>query len=195
MDNYHYIIAGLPDLVPEFGTQQFSYETFSQQITGQLSKKDGRLVDWLEFGSVRENLSSHFYLAAARCKNPFISQYFPFDCKLRNAQVRFLAKKEGKDEKGYLVGDFDNEFDEYPRLVQIFDNPNVIEREQAMDKLRWAKISEISTFHYFDIDVILAFLAKGKIVQRWLDMDKVVGAKLFEQFVQEVRGTFTGINF
>ena len=95
----------------------------------------------------------------------------------------------------YSIGETNEDFDEYSKLVQILDNKNIIDREQALDKLRWDKIDEIVSFHYFDINIILAFLAKAKIVQRWLDMDKEKGEKLFEKYVNEVRGTFKGIDF
>lgn len=195
MDNYQYIVGSLPCLVPDFAGQNFSYDSFAKFIKHQLSAKDLRLVEWLEFGMAEKNLSSHFYREVSKSKTPFLSEYFTFDHKIRNVQVKFLAKKLDKDEAQYAIGAVDTDFEEYSDLMRILENPNVIEREQALDRLKWDKITTITTFNYFDMNVILAFLAKGKIVQRWLDMDKAAGAKLFEQFVGEVRGTFTGIKF
>src|SRR5574344_1463816 len=194
MDNYHYIIASLPYLTPEFGSQQFSYNDFEREISKQLSKKDCRLIDWLNFGTDENNLSIHFYNQVKKLSNPFLSSYFAFDQKIRNAQVGYISKITGKKEDDYTIGDAEEEFEEYSTLTQAFEIKNIIEREQTLDKIRWNKISEIVTFHYFDINVILAFLAKGKIVKRWLDMDKEKGAKLVETLVDEVRGTVKGIN-
>ena len=58
MNNYHYIIAGLPDLLPDF-TQSghFSYGEISAAVREQLSTADRRAVDWLEFGSDTSHLS------------------------------------------------------------------------------------------------------------------------------------------
>lgn len=195
MNNYHYIIAGLPDLVPDFGAQQFSYDEIAATIRERLSKRDNALVDWLEFGLIEENLHHYFYHKAEHSKNQFISKYFKFDRFVRNVQVSLLAKTLGKENEKYIMGDFDIENDDYPQIAKIFEIQNIIEREQALDKFRWQKISEINLYHYFDIDVILAFLLKGKIVERWIRLDQAKGAELFEQYVSEVRGTFTGINF
>lgn len=195
MDNYHYIIASLPQLLPEFGSQQFSYSDFESMILEQLSKNDRHLVDWLNFGTTDTNLSSHFYHQVKKSDNLFLSNYFTFDLNIRNTQVKFLYKNSNQKADNYSIGETNEDFDEYSRLVQILDNKNIIDREQALDKLRWDKIDEIVSFHYFDINVILAFLAKAKIVQRWLDMDKEKGEKLFEKYVNEVRGTFKGIDF
>ena len=195
MNNYHYIIAGLPDLVPEFGSQQFSYNEISAAIRANLSKKDNKLVDWLEFGLQEDNLHHYFYHKAEHSKNNFLSQYFAFDRFLRNVQVSLLSRTLGKESEKYMMGEIHTENDDYKEIAKIFEISNLIEREQALDRFRWRKISEINLYHYFDMDVILAFLLKGKIVERWIKLDQAKGAELFEQYVSEVRGTFTGINF
>lgn len=195
MDNYHYIIAGLPELIPDLGNQQISYADVSERIISNLSSKDRQLVKWFEFGSKPENLNPHFYNNVTRLKSRFLNEYFSLDRNIRNAQVRFLAAKESFDESKYTIGDVDTSYEEYPQLLQIFETPNIFERELQLDKFKWNKISDLIMYHYFDMDVILAFLAKAKIVKRWLDLDKESGAKLFEELVNEVRGTFKGINF
>lgn len=195
MDNYHYIIAGLPELIPDLGNQQISYADVSERIISNLSSKDRQLVKWFEFGSKPENLNPHFYNNVTRLKSRFLNEYFSLDRNIRNAQVRFLASKESFDESKYTIGDVDTSYEEYPQLLQIFETPNIFERELQLDKFKWNKISDLTMYHYFDMDVILAFLAKAKIVKRWLDLDKESGAKLFEELVNEVRGTFKGINF
>ena len=40
-----------------------------------------------------------------------------------------------------------------------------------MDDLMWSKIESITTFDYFDINVILGFIARLNIVARWLKLD------------------------
>lgn len=45
------------------------------------------------------------------------------------------------------------------------------------------------------MDVILGFLAKAMIVERWNSLDRKKGAELFRRYVDEVRGTFKGIDF
>ena len=43
------------------------------------------------------------------------------------------------------------------------------------------------------MDVILAFLAKGKLIDRWNKLDRKTGEEMFRKLVDEVRGTFNGI--
>ena len=195
MDNYHYIIAGLPELIPDLGNQQISYAEVSERIISNLSQKDRQLVKWFEYGSKPENLNNHFYHNVKKLRSRFLDEYFLFDRNIRNAQVRFLAAKESFDESKYVIGEVETSYEEYPQLLQILETANIFERELQLDKFKWNKISDLTMYHYFDMDVILAFLAKAKIVKRWLDLDKESGAKLFEELVNEVRGTFKGVNF
>lgn len=193
MNNYHYIIVSLPELVSDFGAQSFSYEDTSSFIRERLSAKDNKLVDWIEFGFKEENLSHYFYYKAEKSKNRLVSYYFTLDRMIRNAQVAYISKTTNTDGDKYMMGGIDTESEDYLEISKIFEISNIIEREQALDKFKWRKISEFNTYHYFDIDVILAFLIKGKIVQRWIKLDQAKGAELFEQYVSEVRGTFKGI--
>ncbi len=190
MDNYYYIIAGLPLLQGDFTNYKFSYAGTSAAIREQLSAKDNRKVDWLEFGFNPDNLSAHFYSAVGRCGSAFLGKYYDFDRKMRNACVLHIAGKEGRDASSYTIGETDTDFEEFPKLERILGTEDILEREKGLDMLRWEKINSLTAFSTFEIDTILAFLAKGNIVRRWLDMDKGKGAEMMARFLAEVRSTF-----
>ena len=97
MDNYHYIIAGLPELVLNADNGNLNYSAIRDHIVYSSAPKDIRLVEWLEFGSNEENLSPHFYRAAFKCKSNFIRKYFALDLQIRNMKVEFVSKKLGRD--------------------------------------------------------------------------------------------------
>ena len=67
-------------------------------------------------------------------------------------------------------------------------------RELQMDKLKWDKANELTTFDYFNINAILAFLIKAKLVQRWSELDKEKGEAMFRQLITEIRGSFDLVN-
>ena len=56
-------------------------------------------------------------------------------------------------------------------------------------------MDSLSVFHYFDIEAVLAYIAKLHIVNRWLALDEEVGREQFRRLVKEVRGTFKGVNY
>jgi len=65
----------------------------------------------------------------------------------------------------------------------------------VLDDVTWEVIDSLGTFHYFDLTAVLAYVAKLHIVNRWLALDEEKGRELFRQLVQEVRGTFKGVEY
>lgn len=192
MNNYHYIIAGLPELLPDFPARQFSYGDTAAAIREQLSKADRKKVDWLEYGFEPANLSHYFYHALKKQKSKLLQEYFLLDKAIRNASVKYISAQEGKEDgiKYILSPEEPSELFDEVRVNSIFKIPNLIERELEMDRYRWEKINSLIQWHYFDMEVILAFLAKGLIVRRWLALDPDNGSMLFRTYVDEIRGTF-----
>lgn len=203
MNNYHYIIAGLPELVMNADNKGFSYDAVREAVYNSSDPKDRRFIEWLEFGSKEENLNSHFYRAALACKNPFIRSYYMLDLEIRNRKVEYILDKEKQGETlagqykilplGYSPIEISPE--ETERLHQIFGTTNILEKEQMLDKYKWDFINSFNQYGIFTMDVILAFLAKGKLIDRWNKLDKKTGQEMFKRLVDEVRGTFTGIDF
>ncbi len=206
MRNYQYIIAGLPDIALDFESGSFDLSVIMNHILEHSTKKDIRLIDWVEFGFKEENLCNHFYRGASKSKNKFIREYFRFDLTLRNIQAAYIARKAQLNPELFLVGkssitellltskasDFglSNEDEFAARIIQILENPNILEKEQLLDQMRWDKANEICKFNYFDNNVILSFILKAHILRRWNNLDKKRGAILFRQLVDEVKGTY-----
>lgn len=192
MNNYHYIITGLPELFPEFPARQFSYEETAASIRERLSRPDCRKIDWLEYGFDASNLSHYFYYSVKKQKSVLLRDYFRMDKDLRNAAVRFVTSKDSqvKAERFLISPEEPSPFFDPSEITEILRMHDLMERELAMDRYRWNRISDIIVGHYFDIEVILGFLAKGMIVRRWLSLDADSGAELFRNYVDEIRGSF-----
>ena len=78
-NNYHYIIAGLPELFLNAENKGFQYEQFRAPIVEQLSQRDLKLVELLEEGLNADNLSEEFYakvFSSKRGENPFLRFLF-----------------------------------------------------------------------------------------------------------------------
>ncbi|MEA5005900.1 MAG: DUF2764 family protein [Rikenellaceae bacterium] len=209
MKNYEFIIAGLPYLEPDFDNPSMDYDSLSAQILSYLDKRDRRYIDWLRFGLIPDNLSPHFYRTVAKNSNRFLRTYFAFDLMLRNIQATYLSIKQGLEPDKYLIGDSEivealkknktpdfgitSEIEFASRLLQIFEIKDLIEREKALDVLRWEEVNKICTFSYFNIDVILSFIFKTSILKRWHSLDKVNGALLFRKYVDEMRNSYKTI--
>lgn len=184
MSNYPYIIAGLPDLLLDFESRPFDYAEVEDGIKALLEPSDVKKIKWLDSSLDGQHYNPLFYKELEKCSDRFIKEYVGFDRQVRNAKVKFLQD-----------GSFEEEDPLTERLEPVFRITNLIEREKALDKLYWDKVNEITLQEYLTFDIILAFLAKARIVNRWNTLDKKRGAELFGQLVQEVRGTFKGVEF
>ena len=194
MDNYVYIVAGLPELTSGFENTGFDYATVKESIMELLSEKDQQLVELMEEGFNEETLGAEFYEKAAQSKNRFIREYFDFDARLRNMKVAYLAKRLGKKGEDYLVELPEADFEEEKQIGEILNDADIVEREQKMDELKWEKASDISRMDYFNMNAILAFLVKAKTVQRWVELDAAKGQEMFKKLVQEIRGTSANLD-
>ena len=87
------------------------------------------------------------------------------------------------------------EFEEASALEAVFNLGDILARERGIDDLMWDKISGLTTFNYFDIQAILGFIAKLNIVARWYRLDEQTGREMFKKLVDEVRGTFKGVEY
>ena len=124
--------------------------------------------------------------------------YFALDLEIRNRKVDFVAGKMDRDGDQYKVSvcngvELGLSGEQLEKLSGIFDNKNILEKEQLLDKFKWDFINSLNPYGTFDMDVILAFLAKGKLIDRWNKLDRKAGEEMFRRLVDEVRGTFNGI--
>jgi len=194
MGNYHYIIGGLPDLVFDVEGKAFSYDEIRNSIYELCSAKDQKLIDTLELGFDEANLNASFYNDVALSKSRFLREYFAFDRDFRNLKVSHLAIQESIEPEEYQVGEVDKFFEGKDKITAILNEKNILDRERSIDKLIWDKVNDITAFNFFDVEKILAFLVKARIAARWCAMDKEKGSEFFKELVDEVRGTFKGVD-
>ncbi|MBR4561280.1 MAG: DUF2764 family protein [Bacteroidales bacterium] len=189
MDNYVYIVAGLPELTSGFENTGFNYASVKESIMELLSEKDQQLVELMEEGFDENTLGADFYAKAAESKNRFIREYFDFDGRLRNMKVEYLAKRLGKNGEDFVVEMPEADFEEEKQIQDILADADFVQREQKMDELKWEKASDIARMDYFNMNAILAFMVKAKTVQRWAELDPAKGEEMFRKLVKEIRGT------
>jgi hypothetical protein len=73
-------------------------------------------------------------------------------------------------------------------LLTAMDETNILEKERKIDLIRWSIVSELSTFSYFDLDAVLAYLVKMNIVARWALLDSKTGDEMFARLLAELDG-------
>ena len=194
MDNYEYIVASLPVLRPEDSrSDNVNAEALIAEIREQLSGRDQAVLDQLLAGYDAEQLTEDFYRQILRHKNRFLREWFRFDLDLRNATVGYLNHQlhRAPDHDKILLEE--REVEEFPELEaaeRILRGKDILQRERGLDELRWHKVDEITLLDYFDLETLLGYVAKLKIIDRWLQLDPDSGRALFRRMVEEIRTTY-----
>lgn len=211
MSNFEYILSSLPLLTADFKyAEGAGFQTVLDEIRRDLSEADTATVEFLLRGFDDGQLDEDFYAAALRHRNRFIREYFRFDLNLRNAKVRYLNQElqrspgqdvmtgENPDAPDTDIDGFRftaGEFQEAAVVENALSSTDLVSREKALDDILWKKVDDLATFHYFDLEAVLGYIAKLHIVNRWLALDETAGRERFHQLVEEVRGTFKGVEY
>ncbi len=207
MNNYVYIIAGLPDFTPDWRQGGQSLDGYLDQVAELLSAKDNETVRFVTDGFDKDKIGLEFYRQALSHRNGFIRDFFEFDLNVRNRKVMYLNQALGRDLDRDILSLRDPEaeetglepeapeFKEAEKLQSILEGGDILSRERGIDDLYWDKIDELTLFDYLSFDKILAIIAKMMIIRRWLILDEETGRQMFKKLVDEVRGTFKGVEY
>ncbi|MBQ9660992.1 MAG: DUF2764 family protein [Bacteroidales bacterium] len=194
MNNYEYIVACLPVLRPEDSrSDSLDAAAIVEEIREQLSAGDAAVLDTLLAGYDPDRMDAGFYTEALRHKNRFIREWFAFDMELRNATVAYLNQSLGRpagQDRILLEGREDEEFEDLPAVESVLRGSDILRRERGLDDLRWRKIEELTMMDYFDLDAILGFVARLKIIDRWLQLDPDSGRAFFRRLVDDIQSTY-----
>ena len=148
-------------------------------------------------------LMSAYYNACAASGSRLLREWSAADRTIRNIVAATLARRQGIAAESVVVGndavakslsrssaaDFGLRT-EIPYVEQLIaavaDEQNMVEKERKIDNIRWSVLSELSTFDYFDINAVIAYLVKVNMVARWAALDAKVGREMFDRLVSEL---------
>ncbi|MDX8339103.1 DUF2764 family protein [Draconibacterium sp. IB214405] len=155
-------------------------------------------------------LTTLFYEYALDCSNSFLQQWFRFELNLKNLFTAFNCKQynhdveihllqvEGEDlvyslliDKKLKADYFEDLLPYHEELFKIAEsNLELIEREKAIDKIKWEYLDENTFFHFFTIEKILAFTIKLLLIERWMKLDTQTGKQLLNKLIDELKTSY-----
>ncbi len=166
-------------------------------------KNESPLFDGLSW---EDQLTWLYYDYVTNISNKFMRDWFEFDLNIRNIVAGINVRKHKLKGDKYLIGDnyvvqavrkstlkdfgLGNDFEFMEKLISVQDNDNLLERERAMDIMKWEYLDDANTFNYFTVEVLLAFIIKLEMVQRWLDLDQETGRELFRKLLDELEQSY-----
>ncbi len=176
------------------------------QFVNWMKERDSKELTF----KVENILYSLYFGFVLTCKNEFLRNWFLFELNIRNILTAFncirydyeldeqLLKVEQNDTvySQLLSKRLKFEFyeDELPFCDQIFriaeSDAQPVDKEKAMDKIRWDYLDEYTFFHYFTIEKIISFVLKLQISERWMKLDTKTGKQLLDRLINDLQTSY-----
>ena len=152
-----------------------------------------------------KTLMTAYYKACELSKSRLLREWSKMDRTIRNIVAATVARQQGVAVEQVVVGD-DSVVESLSRssaadfglraelpfveqlVAAVADERNMVEKERKIDNIRWAELSELTTFDYFDLNAVIAYLVKANMVARWVALDAKVGREMFDRLVSELDG-------
>jgi len=112
-----------------------------------------------------------------------IKQWLHFDTTLRNELVRLRAARRHIDASQYLRHDGYAASELAHIALAAVRNPSVAEGEKSLDQERWKALDEFSFGHFFDLDALIIYAYKLRLLERWENIRIADKEKLFNIYV------------
>ncbi len=162
MSNYYYLVASLPML--HFGAKPpFSFEQFLRQCGDLVSENDRAVLELCGRAAFLEEQTDFVLLR----------EWMAFEIALRNELVKIRAARRKVEAIRYLRHDGYSEIALYHIAMAAHRTSSLIEGEKFLDQERWKKLDELSSGHYFDLESLVVYALKLRILLRW---DTILGA-------------------
>lgn len=203
----------LGNLAKKYMEEQFSPE--NEAIT--LPHYMLQFVIWMEqnehkeINSEVENiLQSLYYEMVLNTKNTFLSQWFSFDLNLKNIFTAYNCVEYDYELASHLIQVptqsevyslllhkrfkpelFEDELPFHNQIFKIAESELIpIEKEKAIDKLRWDYLDEHTFFYYFSIEKILSYVIKLLITERWMRLDESTGKEMLNKLINDLKTSY-----
>ncbi len=167
---YYYFSASLPMI--DFDSQPpVSIAVFLEDCQRLLSKNDFLLIkNVLEDSDEKSEMS-----------NAVFNAWVKFERDFSNALVWFRAEKVGKDPLDYIRGErYSDPF--HNEIIHHADKaPNLLEAEKILDRARWQFLDDLAGGHYYDLNFIIIYALKLKILDRHHEFRSPQGQSIFEE--------------
>lgn len=116
-------------------------------------------------------------------QHPFVVAWLQADTFLRNAIARQRASKSGVNPAPFIRQNapFDPATERMAADAMLKNTP--LERERALDRVRWNILDDLSGFDPFDTNAALAYAVKLSIVERWHALSDEEGSNILNAAV------------
>lgn len=165
-----------------------------------LSEEESRL--WPT--RLEDKLADFYYSYALDSKNEFIAEWSRLNLDIRNVFATFTSRKLGWEPKEYIVGDTEVErklkastshhlglseedMSYINTLISVQNENDITRRERMIDVLKWNWLEEKTFDLVFDIESLLAYYLRLRIIERWTELNEKTGEETFRNIVATLK--------
>lgn len=171
--SYFYLISSLPHL--EMERPPLSEEEFLAQCEAQMSDRDLQHLTQLLVHPLPPVAATH----------PFSRAWRNHEVQLRNAIVRMRGTRKHTDPGRYLRTHEGFLAWMEADLESILNQKAPLERERALDQVRWSVLDDLQGVDPFSFRIVLAYALKRRIAERWTRMDAEAGWQQARQTIEQ----------
>lgn len=160
-----YLLSSLPMLKLD-AQPGIAPDTFLASCHDQLSEKNAAAAEAL--------------LKSQPCTHPFVEAWSDKEAILRNAVARHRARAAGTDPDRWQrpTRSCDTQIED--GVANAFQETDPVEKEKALDKVRWVIAEELAGPDPLSLATALAYAVKLAIVTRWHALDAMRGQQTFD---------------
>lgn len=130
----------------------------------------------------------------------FLHDWFAFELNLQNILVAWNSRHFELPLGGQLVGENEvsaalgrshardfglaNDHPYVDRLLNALEGDSILQCEKTIDHIKWDFIEASNTFHYFTLEVVLGYLLKLMMLERWLRLDAEAGRAAVDRWIR-----------
>ena len=195
---YEYLLAGLPEL--KAGSDApISLEKLEELLDELLSDSDKEILDLLRVPIDTDTLEQ-----GLKSSNKFVRAWFSFNQDMNNVLVAQICRKHGFDPKQQIVGqgevaeqlrthttqkDFGlNEvMDDATELLALAQIEDLMQREKAMDAIRFEWLQNRTEFDFFSAEMVFAYYLEAVMLHRWSILTVEEGERIFRELVADMK--------
>lgn len=170
--NYFYFSASLPNLHLET-PPPLSPAQFRQACARHLTVRDRQALDELD-----QDLDMP-------SSNTFVAAWKNAEIRLRNAIARLRAARRHRDPTPYLHAPTGPDPAVERAAAEALSKAGPLERELALDRIRWRTIDDLAGTDVFAPRALLAYALKLALASRWAAMNPTVGTERADRIITQ----------
>jgi hypothetical protein len=171
---YYYLVASLPML---------SYEYERAPSLDEFLTVCKPLVSPQHLSLLESASATDLEADSAVCRT--LDLWRSWEITLRNELLRLRAKNRGREAQPHGTGSTGTVG---PQVIarEAFSQESPLQAEEILNRARWSYLDELESGHYFDIDKILVYALRLKILERKALFDEQKGREMFDKVYTEI---------